>query len=114
MANKLGPPNSSILSSLLFLTLVTFYLSIASFYLLQSHLFFLTLDIIIHPQFQIIRTSLAARNLNDNVLEWVKKDHHRFLRAVIYVSNLDRSVRYAIYVCFLTYSYNLIYYHNLY
>lgn len=63
MANKLGPPNSSILSSLLFLTL-------------------------------IIRTSLAARNLNDNVLEWVKKDHHRFLRAVIYVSNLDRSVRF--------------------
>lgn len=41
-------------------------------------------------------TSLAARNLNDNVLEWVKKDHRRFLRAVIHVSDLDRSIRYVI------------------
>ncbi|KGN56115.1 lactoylglutathione lyase [Cucumis sativus] len=42
----------------------------------------------------IIGTSLAARNLNDNVLEWVKKDHRHFLRAVIHVSDLDRSIRF--------------------
>ncbi|XP_022151011.1 lactoylglutathione lyase-like [Momordica charantia] len=42
----------------------------------------------------IIGTTLAARNLNENVLEWVKRDHRRFLRAVIHVSDLDDSVRF--------------------
>ena len=46
-------------------------------------------------KFQIIETSLGARNLNENVLDWVKKDHRRFLRAVIHVSNLDHSIKYA-------------------
>ncbi|XP_038905642.1 lactoylglutathione lyase GLX1-like [Benincasa hispida] len=41
----------------------------------------------------IIETSFAARNLNENVLKWVKKDHRRFLRAVIHVSNLDNSIK---------------------
>ncbi|XP_022932238.1 lactoylglutathione lyase-like [Cucurbita moschata] len=41
----------------------------------------------------IIETSLGARNLNENVLDWVKKDHRRFLRAVIHVSDLDHSIK---------------------
>ncbi|XP_038903299.1 lactoylglutathione lyase-like [Benincasa hispida] len=42
----------------------------------------------------IIGTTLAARNLNDNVFEWLKKDHRGLPRAVIHVSDLDRSIRF--------------------
>ena len=36
----------------------------------------------------------AGRTPEEDLLEWVQKDNRRFLRAIIRVGNLDRSIEY--------------------